>query len=158
MSTLFDPAIVGLVILLLLGLAARSPLVATAAALLLVIRLTRLDFLLPILARRGVELGLLFLTLAMLVPFARGTVHVRDIVRSLSTVTGLVALAGGALATLLNGRGLDMLARHSEMIIALIAGSIVGIVVWGGIPVGPLMAAGLAYLMLEIVNLVQRHH
>lgn len=147
---------VALVVLLLLGLWARSSLVAAAAAMLLAVRLAGLSFLLPAIERRGVEVGLLFLTLAMLVPFARGQVSGRMIVRALTTLPGIVAVVGGALATLLNGRGLDLLAHQSELMIALIAGSLVGIVLWGGIPVGPLMAAGLTYLLLQIVQLWQR--
>ena len=147
---------VALVVLLLLGLWARSSLVAAAAAMLLAVRLAGLSFLLPAIERRGVEVGLLFLTLAMLVPFARGQVSGRMIVRALTSLPGIVAVVGGALATLLNGRGLDMLAHQGELMIALIAGSIIGIVLWGGIPVGPLMAAGLTYLLLQIVHLWQR--
>jgi uncharacterized membrane protein (DUF441 family) len=149
---------IGLVVLLLLGLWARSSLIAAAAAVLLLIRLARLDFLLPMLERRGVEIGLLFLTVAMLVPFALGQVSVREVGKSLLTVPGILAIVGGAVATHLNGRGLGMLVSHSELMIAMIVGSIVGIVLWGGIPVGPLMAAGLTYLMLEIVQLVSRLH
>lgn len=149
---------IGLVVLLLLGLWARSSLIAAAAAVLLLIRLARLEFLLPMLERRGVEIGLLFLTVAMLVPFALGQVSLREVGRSLLTVPGILAIVGGAVATHLNGRGLGMLVSHSELMIAMIVGSIVGIVLWGGIPVGPLMAAGLTYLMLEIVQLVSRLH
>lgn len=143
----------GLVVLLVLGLWARSSLVASAAAVLLLIRLTRLNFLLTILERRGVEIGLLFLTMAMLVPFALGQVNLKEIGKSLTTLPGILAIIGGAVATHVNGRGLDMLAHQSELMIALIAGSIIGIVAWGGIPVGPLMAAGLTYLMLEVIGL-----
>jgi uncharacterized membrane protein (DUF441 family) len=153
---MLNAATIGLVVLLLLGLWARSPLVASAAALLLLIRLARLDFLLPILERRGIEVGLLFLTVAMLVPFAVGHVNVREVLRSLTTLPGILAVVGGAIATHVNGRGLGIITTHSELMIALIIGSILGIVVWGGIPVGPLMAAGLTYLMLEVVQAIGR--
>lgn len=144
----------GLVALLLLGLWARSSLVASAAAVLLLIRLTRLNFLLTILDRRGVEIGLLFLTMAMLVPFARGQVNLKEVGKSLTTLPGILAVIGGAVATHVNGSGLNMLRHQSELMIALIVGSILGIVAWGGIPVGPLMAAGLTYLMLQVIGLV----
>jgi uncharacterized membrane protein (DUF441 family) len=146
----------GLLALLLLGLWAGSGLVAASAAVLLFIRLARLTFLLPLLETRGVEIGLMFLTLAMLVPFALGQVNLREVARTLTSWPGILAILGGAIATHVNGRGLDLLAHQSELMIALIVGSIIGIVVWGGIPVGPLMAAGLTYLMLQVVLLVQR--
>ncbi len=151
---MFTTENIGLIILLLLGLVARSNLVAAAATILLMLRFTRLTFLLPILERRGVEVGLLFLTLAMLVPFALGKVNLREVGKSFFTLPGILALVGGAVATHLNGRGLHMLNDNSHLMIALIVGSIIGIVVWGGIPVGPLMAAGVTYLMLECISFV----
>ncbi len=154
---MLNNATIGLLVLLLLGIWARSNLIAAAAAILLVIRFARLSFLFPMLERRGVELGLLFLTLAMLVPFALGKVTVRDIAKGLLTVPGILAVVGGALATHLNGRGLHLLADNSYLMISLIVGSILGIVLWGGIPVGPLMAAGVTYLMLQVIDVVSRH-
>ncbi|PSR20373.1 MAG: DUF441 domain-containing protein [Sulfobacillus acidophilus] len=149
---MFTTENVGLIILLILGLIARSNLVAAAATILLMLRFTRLTFLLPVLERRGVEVGLLFLTIAMLVPFALGKVNLREVAKSFITVPGILALVGGALATHLNGRGLHLLNDHSQLMISLIVGSIIGIVIWGGMPVGPLMAAGLTYLMLEVAS------
>ncbi|CAB1129128.1 conserved membrane protein of unknown function [Candidatus Hydrogenisulfobacillus filiaventi] len=151
---MLDAQNIGLLLLLALGLWARSALVASSAAILLVIRLARLGFLFGVLERRGVEFGLLFLTLAMLVPFAVGRIDLRAVARSFLTLPGLLAVVGGAVATHLNGRGLRLLADHSELMVGLIVGSILGIVLWGGVPVGPLMAAGVTYLLLEIVRRV----
>ncbi len=146
---MFSTEVVGLMVLLILGLAARSDVVAAAAAILLGMRFVRLTDLLPMLERSGVELGLLFLTIAMLVPFALGKVNVREVAKSFITLPGFLALVGGALATHVNGRGLAMLNDQSYLMVSLIVGSILGIVVWGGIPVGPLMAAGVTYLLLQ---------
>ncbi|MCL5967680.1 MAG: DUF441 domain-containing protein [Firmicutes bacterium] len=145
-----------LVALLLLGLWAGSGLVAASAAVLLVIRVVRLEALLPLLSENGVVIGLMFLTLAMLVPFAVGRVDFRQVLRTLTTWPGIAAMVAGAVATHVNGQGLDILTHHGELMVAIIIGSIIGIVLWGGIPVGPLMAGGLTYLMLAAVALVQR--
>ena len=147
---------VGLIALLILGLAARSDLVAAAAAILLGLRLMRLTAWLPVLERSGVELGLLFLTIAMLVPFALGKVNLKEVLKSFITLPGLLALAGGALATHINGRGLAMLNEQSYLMIGLILGTILGIVVLGGVPAGPLMAAGMTYLLLQGVSWATR--
>lgn len=153
---MFSTETLGLLALIILGLAARSNLVAAAAAILLMLRLTRLTFVLPVLEKRGVEIGLLFLTIAMLVPFALGKVNLKEVGKSFLTVPGILAVVGGAVATHLNGRGLSMLNERSHLMISLIVGSIIGIVVWGGIPVGPLMAAGITYVLLELVTFVAR--
>lgn len=151
---MFTTENIGLIILLVLGLAAHSSLVAAAAAALLMLRFTRLHALLPVLERRGVEVGLLFLTIAMLVPFALGKVSLHDIGKSFMTLPGILAMIGGAVATHVNGRGLRMLNEQSHLMMSLIVGSIIGIVVWGGSPAGPLMAAGVTYLMMECIAFV----
>lgn len=153
---IFNTETVGLLILMLLGLWAGSNLVVSSAAILLVILLTRMNFLFPILEHRGVEIGLLFLTLAMLVPFAMGRVDLKELGQSFLTLPGIMTLVGGAVATHLNGHGLKMLSDNSHMMVGLIVGSIIGIVVWGGIPVGPLMAAGVTYVLLEVIHWVVR--
>lgn len=145
-----------LVALLVLGLWAGSGLVAASAAVLLVIRVVRLEMLLPALSENGVTIGLMFLTLAMLVPFAVGRVEFRQVLRTLTTWPGIAALVAGAVATHLNAHGLDILTHQSELMVAVIVGSIIGIVLWGGIPVGPLMAGGLIYMMLTMTALIQR--
>ncbi|MDD4666158.1 MAG: DUF441 family protein, partial [Clostridia bacterium] len=62
------------------------------------------------------------------------------------------ALLGGVLATYLNDDGLNLLKNQPELLFALILGSIIGIVFFDGIPVGPLMAAGLAAFFLKILT------
>ena len=69
-----------LVILIIIGLIGRSNMIATAASLLLILKLTSLENLFPAVERRGLELGLLFLTMAVLVPFANGKIGWRDVV------------------------------------------------------------------------------
>lgn len=142
-----------LVVLLLVGIVARSNLIATAACVLLIIKFANLHFIFPILERRGLELGLLFLLLAILVPVAKGQVTEKELLLTFTSLPGILAIVGGALATHLNGEGLQLLQIDPEMIFGLLIGSVIGIVFLGGIPVGPLMAAGLTALFLETINL-----
>lgn len=143
-----------LVALIIIGLIGRSPIITTAACILLIVKLIHLERYLPSIERRGMELGLLFLTLAVLVPFAAGRVQAKDIVGAFSSWVGWVALAGGATATFLNSRGLEMLKVDPQLIVGIVIGSIVGIIFLRGIPVGPLMAAGLTAVLVKIVQLI----
>ena len=149
---MFTAESVGLLFILVLGMWARSNIVAASAAILLGIRFMRITSLYPVLERRAVETGLLFLTLGMLVPFAVGKVNMKEVFHSFLTVAGILAVIGGAVATNLNGRGLQLLTDNSHLMMGLIVGSILGIVFWGGMPVGPLMAAGTTYLMLQTLE------
>ncbi|MGZ9586143.1 DUF441 domain-containing protein [Paenibacillus marinisediminis] len=139
-----------LVTLILIGLVSRSPIITTAACILLIVKLVHLDRFLPTLERRGLEFGLLFLTIAVLVPFASERIHMKDIVSTLTSWTGILALLGGALATFMNGQGLHLLKNDPQMIVGLVAGSIIGIVFLRGIPVGPLMAAGITAFFVQL--------
>lgn len=141
-----------LVILIVVGLIGRSPIIATAASILLVLKLTSLERFFPAVERRGLELGLLFLTISVLVPFASEKITWKDVTPLFTTVIGVLALAGGAIATWMNGKGLDMLKTEPHLIVGLVIGSIFGIVFLRGIPVGPLMAAGLTAFFIKIFD------
>ncbi|KAF1085582.1 hypothetical protein SPSYN_01725 [Sporotomaculum syntrophicum] len=144
-----------LVALLLVGIISRSNLIATAACVLLIIKFSNLHFIFSILERRGLEIGLLFLLLAILVPVASGKVTEKELLITFTSLPGILAIAGGALATHLNGEGLRLLQIDPEMIFGILLGSMIGIVFLDGVPVGPLMAAGLTALFLETIRLFQ---
>jgi len=143
-----------LLALIIIGLIGRSPIITTAACVLLAVKLIHLDRYLPTIERRGLELGLLFLTMGVLVPFADDKITFKQIVGVFMSPAGVIALVGGAIATYMNGKGLDLLKVDPQLIVGLVIGSIFGIVFLRGIPVGPLMAAGITALLLKIVQYV----
>lgn len=145
-----------LVGLLLIGIIARSNLIATAACLLLILRFTNMRFVFPLLERRGLELGLLFLILSILVPLANGRVSEQDIIYNMTSLPGLLAIAGGALATYLNTIGIRLMKIDPEIVFGLVIGSIFGIIFLHGVPVGPLMAAALAALFTGFTGFFRR--
>lgn len=139
-----------LVLLIIIGLLGRSHIITTAACVLLAVKLISLERYLPAIERRGLELGLLFLTMGVLVPFASEKIAVKDITSVFTTWAGIVALLGGAIATYMNGKGLELLKFDPQLIVGLVIGSIFGIVFLRGIPVGPLMAAGITAFLLKV--------
>lgn len=141
-----------LLILIIVGLLGRSHIITTAACILLIVKLLQLDRYLPTIERRGLELGLLFLTMGVLVPFATERINMRDVLNVFTSWPGLIALTGGAIATYMNGKGLDLLKVDPQLIVGLVIGSIFGILFLRGIPVGPLMAAGITALLLKIAT------
>jgi uncharacterized membrane protein (DUF441 family) len=143
-----------LLALIIIGLIGRSPIITTAACILLVVKLIHLDRYLPTIERRGLEVGLLFLTMGVLVPFASERITYKEIISVFTSWPGIIALTGGAIATYMNGKGLDLLKVDPQLIVGLVIGSIFGIIFLRGIPVGPLMAAGITALLLKIVTFV----
>lgn len=142
-----------LIALIIIGMVGRSHIITTAACVLLVIKLINLERYLPTIERRGLELGLLFLTMGVLVPFASEKIQLKDVTSVFTTWAGIIALTGGAIATWMNGKGLDLLKFDPQLIVGLVIGSIFGIIFLRGIPVGPLMAAGITALLLKIGQL-----
>ncbi|WP_314585250.1 DUF441 domain-containing protein [Paenibacillus terrigena] len=143
-----------MVVLIIIGLISRSSIITTAACLLLIVKLVHLDRYLPTIERRGLELGLLFLTMGVLVPFVSGRIATKDVWATITSWPGLVAIAGGAIATIMNAKGLETLKIDPQIIVGLVLGSIIGITFFKGIPVGPLMAAGLTALIMKIIQLI----
>jgi uncharacterized membrane protein (DUF441 family) len=143
-------------VIFILGLLARSSSLTLAAGLLLLIKVLGIRSLLPLLEERGVELGLLFLMIAVLVPLALERVGGREILLTFSSLPGILAIAGGIIATRLNGMGLNLLESRPQVILGLVIGSIIGIVFFKGIPVGPLMAGGVAAFFLYVIEFFTR--
>jgi len=143
-----------LVLLIIIGLIGRSNIITSAACILLIIKLLSLQRFLPSLERRGLELGLLFLTIGVLVPFASDKITPRQMLSVFTSWPGVLALTGGAVATYMNGKGLNLLKTDPQLIAGLVIGSIFGIVFMRGIPVGPLMAAGITALLLKIFQFI----
>lgn len=142
-----------IMIILLLGIAGGSEVIAAAAGILIILQLVKMDALFPLLEDRGLEIGLVFLVISVLVPFVSGRVTNSQVVRTCFSWPGLIALISGILATHLNCKGLEMLQISPSIMIGLVIGSIIGVVFFGGIPVGPLMAGGIAALILRILNI-----
>src|SRR5690606_27819324 len=111
-----------LVILIVIGLIGRSPIITTAACILLIVKLIQLDRFLPTIDRRGLELGLLFLTMGVLVPFASEKIKLKEIVEVFTSWPGILALTGGAIATYMNGKGLALLKIDPQLIVGLVIG------------------------------------
>lgn len=144
-----------LLVLIIIGILGKAPLIATSACLLLVLKLSHLTHYFPLIERRGLELGLLCLMLSVLIPFAAGKVTPGEIAKSLFSVPGFLAFLGGVLATCMNGDGLRMLKVEPQLLVGLVVGSIVGIIFFKGIPVGPLMAAGLTAFFIKLLKFIQ---
>ncbi len=144
-----------LITLLFLGLFGRSNLVVTSACILLCIRYFNLDpVLLPVLEQRGLEIGLVLLMLHILSPVATDNLT-KDDLYSLVSFKGFLALVAGALATKLNGDGLNLMNANPEIIFGMTVGTVLGILLLRGTPCGPVMAAAVTAVFLQITNLLR---
>lgn len=142
--------------LFVLGMFSGNSLVAASAGSLLVIKLLKTPFLLEVVERHSLEWGLLFLLLAVMVPFAKDKVGAKELLQTFVTPVGLLSILGGTIATYLCGQGLGLLNLQPEMMVGLVIGTVIGVSFFKGIPVGPLAAAGLTAILLKLFELVKK--
>lgn len=141
-----------LLIVLVIGLISGNSLVAGASAALLFMKSAGFTGAVILLEEKALQLGLLFLTIAVLSPLALGRITTEQIIDTFFTWPGIVAIIGGAAAAYVSGQGISLLIEHPHVIAGIILGTIVGVVVLRGIPVGPLAAAGITALLLRILG------
>lgn len=138
---------------LLLGLAALCYLthnntVTFAVLLLLLFKLTPLSTYFPFLNQYGLTIGIVILTAAMMVPLADGSLSIKDILKSFTTWQSILAIFVGILVSCLGTRGISLIGAHPTIVNGLIIGTLIGVAFFKGIPVGPLIAAGLLSILI----------
>jgi uncharacterized membrane protein (DUF441 family) len=142
-----------LLVILIMGLIFNNNLVAASAGSLLVLKIVKMQFVLSLLERRAIDIGLLFLLVAVLAPFALDKVGVKDIWRTFQSLQGIVAIIGGIAAAYLCGQGLVLLQVNPEVVVGLVIGTVAGVSLLKGIPVGPLAAAGVTAILFNLLRL-----
>src|SRR5690554_4454152 len=121
------PHILPLLIIFLIGIITKNNLLAAAGAIVIFMDIMRLHRFFPMLERRGIEGGLLLLTVSLLVPFATGKVNVNAVIKAVISPVGLFAVIGGLLGAYLNSQGIDLVAVQPEIIPGILIGVIISV-------------------------------
>lgn len=146
----------GLWILLLclgLGVLSRNLLIAVAAACLALLQLGRAEPLIRWLDERGTTVGIFLLVTSLLAPVAAGRLSLRAFASELLRPSGLIGAVVAAAAAYLGRGGVDFLRAYPAALVGLIVGSVIGTIALGGVPTGPLIAAGTTALLLQAFRL-----
>ena len=141
-----------LLMILIIGLISGNSLITGAAAILLFIKSTGFTNIIILLEENSLQIGLIFLTMAILAPIAGGKITSDEIFSSIFTIPGILAIIGGAMAAYISRHGIFLLSRQPQVVSGLILGTIIGVIILKGIPVGPLAAAGITALLLKIIG------
>jgi len=144
-----------LLAILVVAVLGKANSVAIATCVLLIIKLLNIDELVyPLLKNNGVNIGLIILIAAILVPIANGEITLNNVKNIFTSWIGIVALFLCFFTTYLSGQGLSYLTTqgHSDILPAIILGSVLAAVFLGGVPVGPLITSGLLAMFVKIAN------
>ena len=139
---------------LLLGIIGHNMTVVYAALIVFVLKIASqilgMPIILEYMGSHGLQIGIIVLTAAVLVPIADGTVTIHTIIHAFKTQIGIVAVTVGVLVAIAGGAGVPLMQTNPNVIPALIVGTMAGVFFFKGIAVGPLIAAGVTYFIMAI--------
>ena len=81
-------------------------------------------------------------------PIASGTLPPSTLLHSFVNWKSLIAIAVGIFVSWLGGRGVALMSAQPSLVAGLLVGTVLGVALFRGVPVGPLIAAGLVSLLL----------
>lgn len=130
-----------------LGLVGRNHTIAIAMLVLALLRLVQQDRTFPFLEKHGVTIGVIILTIGVMSPIASGKVGIPELTHTLTQWKSLLAVAVGTLVAYLGGRGVRLMGEEPLVVNGLLLGTVIGVAIFRGVPVGPLIAAGILALL-----------
>lgn len=148
MLSQLDLNLMVLIVLLACGIFSQNTAVTIAAAVLIVFRITPLSEFFPLLQQHGLNLGIIILTIGVLTPIASGKLPGEAILKSFLSWKSLLAIAIGVFVAWLGGRGVKLMTNQPDVVAGSLIGTVAGVAVLRGVPVGPLIAAGILTLFI----------
>lgn len=145
---MFDLTLFILLVLAGVSYFSHNMTVVIALLVLIVIRLTPLNTLFPWIEKQGVTLGIIILTIGVMAPIASGAIPTSTLMHSFLNWKSLLAIAIGIFVSWVGGRGVSLMSSQPSVVGGLLIGTIIGVSLFRGVPVGPLIAAGLVSLFI----------
>ncbi len=108
---------------------------------------------LPIIQSKGINWGVTIISVAILIPIATGEITFHDLIRVFKTPAGWIAIVMGIAVAILSRLGVNQLSASPQVTVALVFGTIMGVVLFKGIAAGPVIASGLTYCIVTMLNL-----
>lgn len=143
-----DPTLIVLLVLAGLGILSHNNTVTIAILVLLILRLTPLEAAFPWVQKYGLTIGITILTIAVMTPLANGKMSPSMLMQVFVNWKSLVAIVIGIIVAWLGGRGVTLMTNQPSVVAGLLVGTIIGVAFFRGVPVGPLIAAGVVSLIV----------
>ncbi|WP_336193123.1 DUF441 domain-containing protein [Providencia stuartii] len=143
-----DPTLIILLVLAGLGIISHNMTVTLAMLFLLVVRITPLNNFFPWVEKYGLTIGVLILTIGVMAPIASGKISAYDVLGSFLNWKSILAIVIGILVSWLGSRGVTLMSHQPSTVAGLLVGTVIGVALFRGVPVGPLIAAGILSLLI----------
>jgi len=145
---IFDSTLLILLALAGLGFVSHNTTVAVSILVLIIVRVTPLSQFFPWIEKQGLTMGIIILTIGVMAPIASGTLPASTLLHSFTNWKSLVAIVVGVLVSWLGGRGVTLMSSQPGLVAGLLVGTVLGVALFRGVPVGPLIAAGIISLVI----------
>ncbi|EJD6474582.1 DUF441 domain-containing protein [Providencia rettgeri] len=143
-----DPTLIILLVLAGLGIISHNMTVTLAMLFLLVVRITPLNNYFPWIEKYGLTIGILILTIGVMAPIASGKITANEVLSSFLNWKSILAIAIGIAVSWLGSRGVTLMSHQPSTVAGLLVGTVIGVALFRGVPVGPLIAAGILSLLI----------
>lgn len=130
----------------------NQSLIVAAAVVLIIMAIPNSQRILQLVEKQGINWGVTIISIAILIPIATGRISFQDLINAFKSPVGWIAVFCGILVSILSARGVSFLAVSPEVTVALVFGTILGVVFLKGIAAGPIIASGIAFCILQILN------
>ncbi|WP_290033942.1 DUF441 domain-containing protein [Ligilactobacillus cholophilus] len=102
---------------------------------------------------KGINWGVTIISISILIPIATGEISIHDLVNIVKSPAGWIAIGCGILVAILSKWGVDQLSISPQVTVALVFGTILGVVLFKGIAAGPVIASGITYVIVTLLHL-----
>lgn len=145
---LLDPVVLVLLAIAVLGLISHNTAVAVAMFILLIVRLTPLNQFFPWIEKNGLTIGIVLLLVGVMAPIASGKISTDDLLGVFTQWKSILAIVVGIGVAWLGGRGVPLMMSQPGLVPGLMVGTVIGVALFKGVPVGPLIAAGIVAVLM----------
>lgn len=143
-----------ILVLVVLSFITKNKNLGISALIVFVISISGNEKLITTAEKYFMDIGMIFLMMWMLIPLIRMESSSTSGFKSLLTLNGAVSFLVGIVVVLLAAAGVNFTKGNADVLSGVVIGSIVGVSFFGGVPVGPLIASGIAYEIVKLISTI----
>lgn len=136
----------------LLSVITRNKTMWISILMVLLLRIFRTWPVLELLSAKGVNWGIILLTVGFLAPIASGKYSLEQLKAVFLTPEGFIAIGCGILVALLGAKGIAMGQTDMLVIVGVMVGTFLGVALLKGSPMGPLIGSGMAFVVISVYH------
>ena len=138
------------VFMILISLLTGNKTLLYAMGIVFVLRMVRATAVLEILAGKGISWGILVITIGFLAPIALERYDLSQFKAVFTSPAGWIAILCGIAVAIMGGKGVIVGQTDMVITVGIILGTFLGVAVFKGNPVGPLIGSGMAWFIIAL--------